>query len=46
MSDSESKEIDKKELTQSNLWTAVILGVIALIIAIMPFFYLKDVAAG
>lgn len=45
MSDNEN-ETSKKELTQSNLWTAIVLGVIALIIAIMPFFYLKDVATG
>jgi uncharacterized membrane protein HdeD (DUF308 family) len=45
MSDNTSKEMDKKELSQSNLWTAIVLGVIALIVGIMPFFYLADMAA-
>lgn len=45
MSDNTSNEMNKKEMAQSNLWTAVVLGVIALIVGIMPFFYLADMAA-
>lgn len=41
MSESENK-IDKQELAKNNVWTAIVLGVIALFVAILPFFLLQN----
>ena len=38
----ENENIEHKNSTVANIWTAIILGTIALIVGIMPFFYLKD----
>ena len=38
----ENNEVEAKNSTVANLWTAIILGGFALIVGIMPFFYLKD----
>ncbi|MCW8911277.1 MAG: hypothetical protein OQK76_11745 [Gammaproteobacteria bacterium] len=41
----ENENVEVKNNTAANLWTAIVLGVIALIVGIMPFFYLKDMVA-
>jgi len=38
----ENEDINIKNNTVANIWTAIVLGAIAIIIGIMPFFYLKD----
>jgi len=38
----ENEEVNTKNSTAANIWTAVVLGTIALIVGLMPFFYLKD----
>lgn len=38
------KQIDKQDVTKNNMWTAVVLGVIALIVGIMPFFLLSNMS--
>ena len=39
---SENNEIEKRDATKANIWVAVALGVIALTVAITPFFYLNS----
>jgi len=38
----ESNEIEIKNIAPSNLRMAIVLAVIALIVGVMPFFYLKN----
>lgn len=38
----ENNEIKKKDMTKANILVAVTLGLIALTVAIMPFFYLNN----
>lgn len=38
----ENEELVKKDTKAANIWTAILLGVFALLGALMPFFYLKD----
>ncbi|MDH5600388.1 MAG: hypothetical protein OEY78_03685 [Gammaproteobacteria bacterium] len=38
----ENNEIEKKDMTKANIWIAVALGIIALTVAITPFFYLNN----
>jgi len=38
----ENIEIEKKDMSKINIWFAVVLGVIALVVGVMPFFYLKN----
>jgi len=38
----ESNDLEKKDMSKANIWIAVILGVIALIVAVMPFLYIKN----
>jgi len=38
----ENIEIEKKDMSKINIWFAVVLGVIALAVGVMPFFYLKN----
>ncbi len=38
----DNNEIEQKDMSKANIWTAVILAVIAVILAVTPFLYLKD----
>ena len=38
----ETNEIEKKDMTKANILIAVVLGLIAISIATMPFFYIKN----
>lgn len=38
----ENNDTEKKDMSKANLWVAVILGLIALTVALMPFFYLNN----
>jgi len=38
----ENNEIEKKDMTKANIMLAVVFGLIALSIATMPFFYIKN----
>jgi len=43
----ENNELGKKDTTKANIIVAVVLGLIALTVALMPFFYLnKAVVTG
>lgn len=35
-------EIEKKDMSKANLWSAIVLGVIAFSVALLPFFYLTN----
>ena len=38
----ENKDIEKKDMTKANITIAVVLGLIALTVATLPFFYLNN----
>lgn len=40
--ESEHGETEKKDMSRANLVLAVVLGLIAFSVAMMPFFYLRD----
>ncbi|MDH5765303.1 MAG: hypothetical protein OEZ38_04735 [Gammaproteobacteria bacterium] len=43
MKDNEQLDIEaKKDMSAANIWTAIVLITIAIIVGMMPFFYLKD----
>lgn len=41
----ENENIERKDNKAANLWTAVVLGIIALTIALIPFFNLNIVTS-
>jgi len=40
----ENNEIEEKNISKANIWFAVVLGLIALSVGIMPFFYMNNIA--
>ncbi len=38
----ESNELEKKDMSKANVWIAVILGLVALTVAVLPFLYIKN----
>jgi len=38
----ENNEAEKKDMSKANLWLAVVFGLIAFTVALMPFFYLTN----
>lgn len=42
MNENTETQIEKKDMRKANIMIALILGLIAFSVAIMPFFYLRD----
>ncbi|VAW70636.1 hypothetical protein MNBD_GAMMA09-3620 [hydrothermal vent metagenome] len=38
----ETNQLEKKDMSKANIWFAVVLGVIAFSVALIPFFYLNN----
>ena len=43
MNEQTETELERKDPSNANKWTAIVLISIAVLIAVMPFFYLRDV---
>lgn len=42
MNENENIEVESRDNSAANIWIAIVLGTIALIVGLMPFYYLKD----
>lgn len=38
----ENTEVEKKDMSKANIWFAVVLGAVAFLVALLPFFYLTN----
>ncbi len=42
LTENQVAQIEKKDMSKANIWFAVVLGLIAFSVALLPFFYLTN----